>query len=385
MTGAAFQLPASWDTMSDDRRERWAFRQKNDDGSWISPREQQWRISEYNANRVDVETFDDGSSGAVSSNASSNSPFMILTRTDLRRMPRVSWLVDGLIQTSGLVVLAGDGGIGKSAIAIDWAASLAAGRDAWHGKRVIAGGASVLYVAGEGVEGVEDRLAAWEVWTGVSIPDERLEFVSEGFSLSDERAAFAMELAVKERDYALVILDTLSQLSSVENENDNAELSKVLNVARGIRQARPGTTVLIVHHISKGGRVRGASAIRNNADAVIVARADGGVNVSTFSISTEHEHDGKQKNGPAETMDGFWLDSVASGVVVKRGGSDAMGRAIDGVLADGLDHDGNEFYVACVAADDATKKVVRRRLQKLVDDGLVVVTGARQTTRWRRA
>lgn len=310
-------------------------------------------------------------------------PFKILTRSDLRSMPRVSWLIGGLVQTSGIVVLAGDGGIGKSAVVIDWAASIAAGRADWHGKSVQQG--SVLYVAGEGVEGFEDRLDAWEQMTGATIPEDRMHYVAEGFSLSDPKAVEYMRRMILENDYALVVLDTFSQLSAVENENDNSEVARVLSTARDIRQARPGTTVIIVHHVSKNGAVRGASAIRNNADAVIVAKADSGMNVSTFTLTTEHEHQGKQKNATAESIDGFWLDSVGNGVVVKRGGADDLSRALGVVLSDGQPHNGNEFYVAAVATDDATKRAVRRRLDQMVTDGSVIKTGTSQTTRWHLA
>jgi hypothetical protein len=308
-------------------------------------------------------------------------PFKILTRADLRAMPRVSWLIGGLVQTSGIVVLAGDGGIGKSAVVIDWAACIASGRPTWHGKTVLQG--SVLYVAGEGVEGFEDRLDAWEQVTGTLIPDERMHYVAEGFSLSDEKAVDLMRRKVLEEDYALVILDTFSQLSAVENENDNSEVARVLSTARAIRQARPGCTVIIVHHVSKNGAVRGASAIRNNADAVIVAKADSGMNVSTFTLSTEHEHQGKQKNGTAESIDGFWLDSVGNGVVVKRGGADDLSRAVLSVLADRLPHSGPDFYIAAVAPDERTQKEVRRRLHQMVTDGSVIVSGSGKARRWQ--
>jgi hypothetical protein len=308
-------------------------------------------------------------------------PFKILSRADLRAMPRVSWLIGGLVQTSGIVVLAGDGGIGKSAVVIDWAASIASGRPTWHGKRVKQG--SVLYVAGEGLEGFEDRLVAWEMTNNTTIPEGTLEFVGEGFTLSNEKAVEHMRGKVLENDYALVVLDTFSQLSAVENENDNSEVARVLAAARDIRQARPGTTVVIVHHVSKNGAVRGASAIRNNADAVIVAKADSGMNVSTFTLTTEHEHQGKQKNATAESRDGFWLDSVGNGVVVRRGGADDLSRAILSVLSDGQPHSGPEFHVAAVAGDDSARKRVNRRLDQMVTDGSVVASGNGKARRWQ--
>lgn len=338
--------------------------------------------------RAETDRYDAWASGvptrAGDASTGDDAPFRVLTRTDLRAVPRVTWLIQGLVQTSGLIVLAGDGGVGKSAVAIDWGACVATGRD-WHGRTVEAG--NVLYVAGEGVEGIEDRLLAWEAVAKRQIPEERLHFVAEGFSLSKPDAvAYARQL-VTERDYALVVLDTFSQLAIVESENDNAEVGRVLEQARAIRQARPGTTVLIVHHVSKGGRLRGASAIRNNADAVIVAKAAAG---NTFHLTTEAAADGKQKNGPTEELDGFWLDAVTvapgrEGVVVKRGGNDPVTQSILAVVSDGQEHSSLDFQVALLAGTDAERKAIQRKLGALVRDGVLIRSGATKDARWRAA
>jgi hypothetical protein len=316
-------------------------------------------------------------------------PFVILTRADIRAMPRVQWFLHGLVQTSGLVVLGGNGSVGKSAIAFDWAACITTGR-AWHGRKVKTG--NVLYIAGEGVEGIEDRLVAWEAMTGVPIPDGSLEFVAEGFNLSNTDAVDYAREMVEQRDYALVVLDTLSQVGGLENENDNAEMSRVLGQAKAIRQARPGTTVLIIHHTSKGGgMLRGASALRDNADAVVMAQA----NPTGFSLTTESKHDGKQKNGREETLDGFWLEvvpvdtepdgTVRRSIVVRRGGQNPMVQAILAIVADGAEHPGLEFYLACVGvgATPAEEKTVRRALADLVADGTLSRTGSTKDSKWR--
>jgi hypothetical protein len=308
-------------------------------------------------------------------------PFVILTRAELRALPPISWLIAGLVQTHGIVILGGDGGVGKTAVALGMAGSVATGT-AWHGRSVEQG--NVLYIAGEGAEGVDARLQAWEAVTSTTVPEDRMQFVSEGFSLSSTTAVDYAKAVVADNDYSLVILDTLSQLSSLESENDNAELAKVINRARAIRQARPGATVIIVHHTSKEGRLRGASVLRNNSDAVIIARSE--ASTGGFFLSTEPGVDGKQKNGPSEKLDGFWLDQVAGSVVVRRGGRDPIVQAITATAADGAEHSGAEFYFTCEANTDAKKKSVMRALGRLVDDGTLVHNGAATTAaRWRRA
>lgn len=295
-------------------------------------------------------------------------PFKVITRSELRSRPRPPWIIDGILQGAGVVILAGEPGIGKSFLCLDMAAHVATGHK-WSGRRVRQG--RVLYVAGEGIEFYPDRLDAWEVQNRALVDDERLLYVEEGFSLSEPHAVEHMRHVVAEQDIALVILDTLSQLSSVDSENDNAQLSQVLQAARAIRQARPGTTVLIVHHVSKGerGRVRGASAIRGNADTIIIAKRKG----DTFLLSTEISDDGKMKNAAAWVLPGFRLQSVEqSAVVIHDRPVDKDLDAIMRVLGDGGWHTGPEIRAELgdMAAD--TWKRLRRRLDTLVAAGEVI-------------
>ncbi|MBZ4485973.1 AAA family ATPase [Microbacterium sp. cx-55] len=307
-------------------------------------------------------------------------PFRILTRADLKALPRPEWIIGGLLQESGIIVLAGEGGLGKSFLAIDWAAHIATGQ-LWHGRPVQRG--RVLYVAGEGVEFYDQRVTAWEEHYRASVPDERLQYVTEGFNLSDAAAVDYMREAVAEGGYSLVILDTLSQLSRVESENDNAELAAVLQQAKSIRQAHPGTSVLIVHHTSKGerGKVRGASAIRNNADAVIVARARSGSD--TFTLSTRVEHDGKQKNGAADVLDGFYLHQVGQAAVIAREGiADPDEEAVRQVLSGPGAHGIQEFLLARGDSTEAASKRIRRKLDALVLAGRITAEGQSRDKRW---
>lgn len=294
--------------------------------------------------------------------------FKIITRSELRARPRPAWIIDGILQGSGVVVLAGEPGLGKSFLCLDWAAHVATGR-AWCGRKVRPG--RVLYVAGEGIEFFPDRVDAWEVHNRAFVDDERLLFVEEGFSLSDPAAVGHMRRAVTEHEFDLVILDTLSQLSALESENDNAALAGVLNTARAIRQARPGTTVLIVHHVNKGerGRVRGASSIRGNADQIIVAKRHAG----GFLLSTETSDDGKSKNAKAWTLAGFGLRDVApSAVVVHDEPEDKDRDAIMRVLAGGDWHAIGEIHSERGDVSEAASKRLRRRLEALIEAGEVI-------------
>ncbi|WP_288451540.1 AAA family ATPase [uncultured Microbacterium sp.] len=309
-------------------------------------------------------------------------PFRVLTRSDLRNRPRPPWLIDGLVQGAGVVVLAGEGGIGKSFVALDWCARVATGAE-WFGHRVRAGRA--LYVAAEGIEFFDERLSAWEAHNALQVPDDRLRYVESGFNLSDGRAvAYAREIVARD-EIDLVVVDTLSQLSAVESENDNAQLAAVMRAARHIREARPGATVLIVHHVGKGerGRVRGASAIRDNADAVIVARHRGG---DTFALTTRAEDDGKQKNATATVVSGLYLRDVGGSAAVEQEGAvDLDGAAISEALADGESHPIGDVLARRGDASEAARKRLVRQLDSLVAAGSIERSGATRGTRYRLA
>jgi predicted ATP-dependent serine protease len=308
-------------------------------------------------------------------------PFVVISRADLRNRERPPWLIEGLLQGAGVVVLAGSPGLGKSFLALDIAAHIALGRK-WQGRPTRQG--RVLYVAGEGIEFYDDRLSAWEEHHGKAVPDDAIEYVEEGFSLSDERAVAHMRTLVAERPYSLVVLDTLSQLSNVESENDNAQAAAVLRAATRIRQANPGATVLVIHHLTKGegAKLRGAGALRGNADAVIIARAT----ASGFTLTTKDEHDGKMKNAPREEIRGFHLiDSGPSAVITRVREADPDLEAIEAVLADGDAHGIREIQSMRGDMSEATSKRLRRRLTSLEDGQTVIAEGAGKGKKWRRA
>jgi hypothetical protein len=87
-------------------------------------------------------------------------PIFNLIRVGDIQFREPEYLIDGLIESSSLVQMFGDPGAGKSFLALDVAACVATGK-AFHGLEVKQG--PVIYVAGEGYNGIRRRLTGWEI------------------------------------------------------------------------------------------------------------------------------------------------------------------------------------------------------------------------------
>jgi hypothetical protein len=295
-------------------------------------------------------------------------PIKVLSITDLLSRPDPEWWVEGLLQESTVAVLAGEAGVGKSFLMLHLAACMATGTP-FFGRAVKRG--KVLYVAAEGAASFGKRVRAWESFNSVSIPEDRIGFIEEGVNLSSPESMVKMNATLTEEEPDLIILDTLSQLAEVDNENDAAQLAAVFRVAKTLRDVRPGSTVVVVHHVNKGaGKVRGSSVIRSNVDTVMVARG----NSKGFSLSTEIAQDGKQKDGIAETIDGFELESHGpSAVVIWTGVKpvDPVWKGVRMLLADGAKHKSADVKLATDLGDTQATN----RLKSYVADGHLLTEG----------
>ncbi len=190
---------------------------------------------------------------------------------DLKARPKVDWMIDGLLLERSLAVMFGAGATFKSFLALDIALHLATGRS-WHGRPVLAG--TVVYAAGEGVDGLCARLDAW---TNRYQVKELPHFyaMTEVPRLCDEADVSRLLARLKSMHTAprLVIIDTLAWAMEGADENNTGDMTKAVSAAKRIRDEL-GCAVLIVHHTNKSGLMRGNEALRNNVDCMIETRAE---------------------------------------------------------------------------------------------------------------
>lgn len=315
-------------------------------------------------------------------------PLVLSTEAEILNRPSPEWLIHGLIQEDTIALLAGPGGLGKSFLALGMARSLAAGRMFFN--RSVKKG-RVLYVAAEGVSAFGDRVRAWNLANpDVSVPADGITYVESGVNLSDEGSVDRLAEIVREGEYALVILDTMSQLGHMENENNNAEVAQVFRQVKRLRDVRRGTSVLVIDHTpAQGGKVRGATAKRDNADTVIMAIPS--TPGEPFTLSTRLEDGGKQKDGPMEEWHGFILQPVGNSAVITNDGlnrrpQNALQLKALEVLSDGAEWSGVALREELGIKGDSRSKDARALLTQLEfaeRDGLITKSGSTRSVKYQ--
>ena len=180
------------------------------------------------------------------------------------------FLVADLIETDGLGLIFGDPGSAKSFLAVDLALCVASGA-AFHGKMVKQG--PVLFIAGEGHNGLARRFAAWSKERGVSLKglplfkSERAAQFLDGAS-AQAVAEAADALAQTHGAPRLIVIDTLARNFGAGDENSTQDMNGFVVAIDDLKARYPGCVVLIVHHSghAEKNRARGAMALKGALD-----------------------------------------------------------------------------------------------------------------------
>jgi len=234
-----------------------------------------------------------------------------------------SWLIKGWLPDSGLAMLFGPSGAGKTFAALSMAASIASGK-AWHGHKVAQG--AVIYLAGEGHYGLRMRVAAWAQANG---PEglEHLYISNRGIDLDAPQAAAEVIRAIKEPApdrVALVVIDTLATHFGGE-ENSARDTRQLLSAAQVIGRAY-GCVVCLIHHTGLGpaDRARGSSSLKAAMDwQMLLANGDDQTTLSCtkakdseppqplacrlqrVALTGWQDEDGEPVSGAVFVVDGF--------------------------------------------------------------------------------
>ncbi|MDZ8136315.1 MAG: DnaB-like helicase N-terminal domain-containing protein [Nostoc sp. DedQUE04] len=178
------------------------------------------------------------------------------------------WLVNGLVPKSTTILLAADGGIGKTKFAYGIAKTMIQGTQ--FGKFIATGQRrKILYYQGD--ESPGDMMQALES-LGYSESDIG-KYVRVRFGWSAENMPALLQ-DLKEFQPDFVVLDSLSTANkySVYQESQMEYARPILQMTGLATQYK--TTFLIIHHTNREGGVRGTTAIRNAVSEVWLLTKD---------------------------------------------------------------------------------------------------------------
>ncbi|ASW84607.1 AAA family ATPase [Mycobacterium intracellulare] len=220
-----------------------------------------------------------------------------MTLDELAEMPASVDLIPTLMGTGTLERWVGMSGTLKSFLALDAALALATATPFLGGRRFAVGGAEpvhVIYVVGEGLAGINDRVEGWCQERGVprSQAVENVTFLNGAAQLASDADMADIRAMVEARRTALVVYDTQARCT-VGLEEDSATqqglaIAKVTDLVNDT-----GVTALLLHHTPKSNPEvgRGTIAWTNALDTEwAVLRPDPG----KFAVRLENR---KNKNG----------------------------------------------------------------------------------------
>jgi len=194
-------------------------------------------------------------------------PPWLATFSSLIAQPEpVKWIVKNWIPRGALGMLHATSGAGKTFAMLDIALRIASGMSDWCGN-IIRGG-TVVYLAGEGHNGVRERLAAWSQRHGIS--DSDLYVSRTGCSLDTREGLHTVMSAVSSlpQTPVLIVVDTLHRFLEGD-ENSSQDASKMIRACDELRDEF-GCSVMLVHHTGHSEiaqtRARGSSAWKGALD-----------------------------------------------------------------------------------------------------------------------
>lgn len=205
-------------------------------------------------------------------------PLQFVSAAEVKDLPPVSWRVKNLLPAKGVAAIYGPPASGKSFLALDMAAAIAAGRD-WFGHRTEK--APVFYVYLEGGGALKNRIAAWEQERERPFP-AGVSFYLGAFSLFQDMDAILAAIPAG----AVVIVDTLAAATPGFDENSSADMGLAIEALSRVVHEREGLAI-VVHHSGKDASrgLRGHSSLLGALDAAISVDRSGASSARRWTLA----------------------------------------------------------------------------------------------------
>lgn len=178
----------------------------------------------------------------------------------------IKWMIKDWVQSDALVMVHGPSGGGKTFVVLDWMMRIASDVQTWCSKKVNHG--HVVYLAGEGHNGLRGRIAAWKKHHGV--PQLNMWISKAGCDLNTPHGYTLAKEAIQSLNIkpTIIVVDTLHRFM-YGDENSAQDAKTMLDSCAGL-MSEFKCSVLLVHHtgVSEEAqhRARGSSAWRGALD-----------------------------------------------------------------------------------------------------------------------
>lgn len=191
----------------------------------------------------------------------------LLSGDEVEQLAAPEYLIDKFLVRNTLAQLYAPSGNGKSFVAVDWAMSIS-GREEWLGHKVMGG--PVLYVIGEGAQGMGKRRRAWREYYEIKEFHSDQHWYPKAIDLTNLNAIKALCEVVSDIEPVLIIFDTQSRCTPGYDENGSSGTSELVGHLDMIRNVN-GACVLLLHHTGWEikSRGRGHSGLQAAIDTEI--------------------------------------------------------------------------------------------------------------------
>ena len=192
-------------------------------------------------------------------------------------VPHREWLVDALVPMKTITLFSGDGGTGKSLLALQLAVAVASG-GMWLGRQVKQGRAIVLSAEDDDDElhrrvadvlrstgGTYDGLAGLTLRSLAG--EDALLAVDTQLALMQTELFAELEARAADEQPSLIIIDTLADVYPA-NENDRAKVRQFIGILRGLALRQRCAVMLLGHPsltgLNSGSGMSGSTAWNNS-------------------------------------------------------------------------------------------------------------------------
>jgi hypothetical protein len=300
----------------------------------------------------------------------------LVDSTRLDELPKPEPLIENTLSMDSLAWLAGKPGHGKSFVALDLACHVATGTK-WRGLDVQQG--KVLYIVGEGAQGLEQRKDAWEAGNVIEVPADALTFLPVAVQVMHNPDIGALRRIVAELEPVLIVIDTQARSTVGAEENSSKDMGHLVSALDAIR-LECGACILVVHHEARAGEnMRGSTALEGAATTILRAVKEGRI----VTLKCAKQKDGAEFDPIIGLLEKAWNGSVYyshEAVVV----SDLMTEAETKLLGSLRESFGSDGASASqlLKVSGLPEQTFYRARKALVNKGIIANIGSASRTRY---